>query len=177
MSRLMIVMGSIRPGRTGLPVSLWALDRAEAMGAWQSDLVDLLDFAPLMSEGDVTTLLLRDPDRERWRRRADRAEAVLWVSGSPLGGYSAALATALEHIGGELAGVPFGSVLYGAAGDMTAAAHGLRRASAALGMRAVADPVLINGAAERIEHVAFRSTPQEDLGLRAALDALHSAIG
>ncbi|MGO3885172.1 MAG: NADPH-dependent FMN reductase [Mycetocola sp.] len=174
MARLMIVMGSIRPGRVALPVALWALDRVEISGEWDSDFVDLLDFAPLVSD-DVTP---SGPDPRRaaeiWREHAAQADAVVWVSSDYRGGFSSALAAALDRLGAELVGVPCISVIYGRNADEGAGARALAGAARSLGMVVVADPVIVTSASDRISEVRFMSDEAEDSRLSQALAQLSS---
>ena len=50
MTRLMSIVGSVRPGRIGLPIARWAASHAEQVG-FDVDFVDLAELAlPFMDE-------------------------------------------------------------------------------------------------------------------------------
>lgn len=58
MTKLMIIVGSVREGRVGLPIAEWAREEAEKTGRFDIDFVDLRELAlPFMDEPNHPRLM------------------------------------------------------------------------------------------------------------------------
>lgn len=115
MTRLMIIVGSVRPGRVGLPIAEWVRDRAIAHGGFDVDFVDLLELdLPFMDEPNHPRL--RNYTKQHtidWSARVDAAEAVILVTPEYNHSYSPALKNALDYLSLEWWRKPVGFVSYG----------------------------------------------------------------
>ena len=147
MTTTMIIVGSVRPGRIGLPIAQWVRDRTEAAGH-EVDFVDLAELAlPFMDEpAHPSKRQYTQPHTIAWSERVDAADAVVLVSPEYNHSYSPALKNAIDFLAQEWQGKPFGVVSYGGASGGLRAAAALDQVMTTLGMVRVPVDVAINGA-------------------------------
>jgi NAD(P)H-dependent FMN reductase len=115
MPHLIIIIGSTRPGRAGLPIASWFTERAKAHGAFDVSLVDLavVDL-PLFDEPDHPSLRrYRHRHTKEWSATVDAADAVVMVTAEYNHGPPAALKNAIDYLNQEWAYKPVGFVSYG----------------------------------------------------------------
>ena len=81
MPRLMIVLGSVREGRTGATIAEWVRKAAEADGRFDVDFVDLAELKlPLMDEPNHPRLRqYTKPHTIAWSERVEAADGFLFV--------------------------------------------------------------------------------------------------
>lgn len=115
MPTLQIVIASTRPGRVGLPVGEWFLDRARAHGSFEIDLVDLLELGlPFMDEPNHPRLRQYTKRHTRdWSARVDAADAFVFVTPEYNYGPPASLKNAIDFLHFEWQYKPLGFVSYG----------------------------------------------------------------
>jgi NAD(P)H-dependent FMN reductase len=117
MPKLSVVVASTRPGRVGLPIGQWFLERAKAHGKFDASLVDLKDVGlPLLDEPKHPRL--RDYQHEhtkRWSAIVAASDAFAFVV--PEYNFSAppALLNAIDFLFHEWSCKPAGFVSYGGA--------------------------------------------------------------
>ena len=86
MSRLQIIVGSIRPGRAGDLVVPWVVSRAQAHPAFDVEVLDLRDWPlPTFAEhmgsiGDIRDPSYSEPLVRRWNHKIKEADAFLFVT-------------------------------------------------------------------------------------------------
>src|SRR5258708_39061124 len=99
MARLNIIVASARPGRVGLPVAQWFLDRAVKHGGFEVELVDLAEWKlPFMDEPNHPRLRQYTHQHTRdWSARVERADAVVIVRPADNYGFNAPPKNALGH--------------------------------------------------------------------------------
>jgi len=143
--RLMIIVGSTRPGRAGLPFARWFTGVADDHGAFTTDLADLAEVGlPLLDEPAHPRL--RDYTHEhtrRWSARVDAADAVVMVTPEYNHSFPAPLKNAIDFVFGEWADKPVGFVTYGGASSGTRALVALKPVVTALRMVPVVEAVNI----------------------------------
>jgi NAD(P)H-dependent FMN reductase len=150
MSKLLIVLGSTRPGRIGLPVAQWFTDLAVADSRFQVELVDLAELGlPLLDEPDHPALRRYTTEHARaWSATVESADAVVLVTAEYNWGYPAPLKNALDYLCHEWANKPVGFVSYGGVAAGTRSVQQLRQVTSALRMvtavNAVHIPVVFN---------------------------------
>jgi NAD(P)H-dependent FMN reductase len=155
MARLMIVVGSVRPGRVGLPIAQWVRTAAEAHG-FDVDFADLAEIAlPFMDEPNHPRLRqYTKPHTVAWSERVDAADAFIFVTPEYNHSFSPALKNAIDFVSSEWWRKPVGMVSYGGVSGGTRgitaiepvlAMVGLVRAGAALELPFVSAQ-LANGA-------------------------------
>jgi NAD(P)H-dependent FMN reductase len=168
MPRLLIVIGSTRPGRSGLPIAEWFAGRARGDGRFDVDVADLAEHdLPLLDEphhprlGRYTRQHTRD-----WSAPVEAADAVVLVTPEYNHGYPAALKNALDYLHREWNHKPVGFVSYGGVAAGTRAVQQLKPVVGALKMVAIMEAVNIPFHAQRIGDDG-RFTADEILGQAA----------
>lgn len=115
MTRLMIVVGSVRPVRKGLAIAEWVRDAAIEDGRFDVDFVDLQELAlPFMDEP-------QHPARHQyskahtiaWSERVEAADAFIFVTPEYNWSYSPALKNAMDYLSGEWNRKPLAFISYG----------------------------------------------------------------
>ncbi len=114
MTRIMIVVGSVRPGRIGLPIAQWVRDAAVEAG-FDVDFADLAEIAlPFMDEPNHPRL--RAYTRQHtldWSARVAAAEGFVFVTPEYNHSFSPALKNAIDFLAQEWWRKPVGFVSYG----------------------------------------------------------------
>lgn len=115
MPRLMIVVGSVRPGRIGLPIARWVEAQAEAHSGFEIDFADLGELAlPFMDEPNHPRFRQYTKQHTRdWSARVDAADAFILVSPEYNHSFSPALKNAVDYLSQEWWRKPVGVVSYG----------------------------------------------------------------
>jgi NAD(P)H-dependent FMN reductase len=115
MSTLMIVVGSVRPGRIGLPISRWVEVEAQRHGGFNIDFVDLAELAlPFMDEPNHPRLRQYTQQHTlEWSARVDAADAFIVVTPEYNHSFSPALKNAVDYLSQEWWRKPVGVVSYG----------------------------------------------------------------
>ncbi|MDQ1598007.1 MAG: hypothetical protein QOI70_1431 [Microbacteriaceae bacterium] len=115
MSRLMIIVGSVRPGRIGLPIATWVRDSVAARGDFEIDWVDLAELGlPFMDEPSHPRLRTYTHQHTLdWSARVDAADAILLVTPEYNHSYSPALKNAFDFLMQEWWRKPVAFVSYG----------------------------------------------------------------
>lgn len=173
MSRVMIIIGSVRPGRIGLPVAHWVRDRVEAAGH-EVDLVDLAELnLPFMDEPEFPgKRAYTKPHTIAWSARVEQADAVLLVSPEYNHSYSPALKNAIDYLMLEWQGKPVGVVSYGGASGGLRGAAALDAVLTTIGMVRVPVDVAINGPHAHVADGVFTPDPKHEAALTKQIDAL-----
>jgi NAD(P)H-dependent FMN reductase len=145
MPNLMIIIGSTRPGRVGLPVAEWFAGRAKEHGEFDVTVADLAEIdLPLLDEPNHPRLRQYTREHTRgWSAIVDAADAFVIVSSEYNSGYPAPLKNAIDYLNDEWRGKPVGFVSYGGASAGTRAVQQLKQVVTTLRMLPVADSVSI----------------------------------
>ena len=130
----MIIVGSVRPGRIGLPIAKWVAESAD--GDWAVDLVDLAELnLPFMDEPNHPSV--RQYTKQHtldWSARVDAADAIILVTPEYNHSFSPALKNALDFLSQEWWRKPVGFVSYGGVSGGTRGVVTLEPAITGLGM-------------------------------------------
>jgi NAD(P)H-dependent FMN reductase len=164
----MIIVGSVRPGRIGLPIAEWVRGEVEKTGKFEIDFVDLKELAlPFMDEPAHPRLKqYTQPHTIAWSERVETAEAFIFVTPEYNYSYSPALKNALDFLNQEWWRKPVGFVSYGGVSGGTRGMAGLLPALASLGLVRVGANVELNYAGKQVVDGVFQ--PQEkDLAILA----------
>lgn len=173
--RLLVIIGSVRPGRVGLPVGRWVAERITAEHPEvEVDLADLAEIAlPFMDEPKHPRLREYAHEHTRaWSERVDAAEAVVFVTPEYDHGYAPALKNAIDYLVEEWAYKPYGFVSYGGVSAGTRAAASLASVLAMLGMLRARAAVEIGFPGSRVSDGAFAASENEDSRLDALVGEL-----
>ncbi|MFC5500786.1 NADPH-dependent FMN reductase [Lysinimonas soli] len=160
-TRLMIIIGSVRPGRAGLPIATWVRGRAEAHDGFEVDLVDLAELAlPFMDEPAHPRLhQYTKPHTLAWSARVAAADAFVFVTPEYNHSYAPALKNAIDFLNLEWWRKPVGFVSYGGVSGGTRGVVALDQAINGLGLVKVGANVELSFAGRMIADGVF--TPSE----------------
>jgi NAD(P)H-dependent FMN reductase len=145
MPTLQIIVGSVRPGRVGLPVARWFEKRAKAHGHFDIDFADLAEIGlPFTDEPSHPRLqdYVHDHTKE-WSARVERADAFAWVMPEYNTGMAPALKNALDFLNQEWRYKPVGMVSYGGVSAGTRSSQQAKLTAIELAMFALRTPVAI----------------------------------
>jgi NAD(P)H-dependent FMN reductase len=145
MPKLLIIIASTRPGRVGLPVAEWFLDRARGHAGFELELVDLAVLnLPLLDEPAHPRLRQYTKEHTKaWSSVVDSADAVVMVTAEYNYGYPAALKNAIDYLHHEWRHKPVGFVSYGGVAAGTRSVQQLKQVVTALSLVPVSASVNI----------------------------------
>ncbi|CAN5324418.1 NAD(P)H-dependent oxidoreductase [soil metagenome] len=161
MTKLMIVLSSVRPVRTGEPVTEWVRNSAEATGDFEIDLVDLRELAlPFMDEPNhPMKKQYTKPYTIAWSERVDAADAFIFVTPEYNHSFSPALKNAIDYLNLEWWRKPYGVVSYGGVSGGTRGVTAIEPVFSALGLIRTGAFVELPFAASQVVDGVF--TPSE----------------
>jgi NAD(P)H-dependent FMN reductase len=143
MPKLMIVIGSTRPGRAGISVAEWFIDHARRQGEFDVEVADLAELnLPMLDEpnhprlGQYTHQHTRD-----WSARVDAADAFVFITPEYNHGYPAALKNAIDYLHWEWSDKAVGFVSYGGVAAGTRALQQLKPVVSVLKLLPVSEAV------------------------------------
>jgi NAD(P)H-dependent FMN reductase len=153
MPRLQIVIASTRPGRVGLPVGRWFDGRARAHGAFEVELVDLLELdLPFMDEPNHPRLRQYTKQHTKdWSAKVEAADAFVFVVPEYNYGFTAPLKNAIDFLHSEWQYKPVGFVSYGGIAAGTRAVQMLKQVVTTLKMTPLFEAVSIPFVAQFID--------------------------
>jgi NAD(P)H-dependent FMN reductase len=133
---LQIIVASTRPGRVGYPVAQWIRRAAEEHGAFEVELVDLLEVGlPFMDEPNHPRFQQYEHEHtRRWSETVSRADAFLFVMPEYNYGFNAPLKNAIDFLHVEWQYKPVGLVSYGGVAAGTRAAQMIKQVVTTLKM-------------------------------------------
>ncbi|GAA4607734.1 NAD(P)H-dependent FMN reductase [Actinoplanes octamycinicus] len=174
MPNLMVIIGSTRPGRAGLPIGQWFADFAGKHSGFDVQVADL---------AEIDLPLLADPHHPRlkkyvhqhtwdWSAKVESADAFVIVTPEYNYGYPAAVKNALDHLSQEWAYAPVGFVSYGGIAAGTRAVQQLKQVVTTLRMLPVFESVNIPFHAPQIADGVFTPSTATEDAATAMLDEL-----
>jgi NAD(P)H-dependent FMN reductase len=145
MPRLLIIVGSTRPGRAGLPIAEWFVAEARRHGGFDVEVADLAEIGlPLYDEPNHPRLRQYQHDHTKaWSRIVDGADAVVFVTPEYNYGYPASVKNAIDYLHEEWRDKPVGFVSYGGVAAGTRAVQQLKQVLTTLRMVPVVESVNI----------------------------------
>jgi NAD(P)H-dependent FMN reductase len=176
MPKLLTIIASTRPGRVGLPVGKWFMDRARAHGGFELELVDLYELdLPLLDEPNHPRLQkYTKVHTQAWSSTVDSADAVVMVTAEYNYGYPAALKNAIDYLHHEWRYKPVGFVSYGGVAAGTRAVQQLKQVVGALQLFPVASAVNIPFVTQFLDD--DRVIQANDVMVKAAADMLDELL-
>jgi NAD(P)H-dependent FMN reductase len=174
MPRLTVIIGSTRPGRAGLPIAHWFVDRARRHGGFEVEVADLADIdLPMMDEPHHPRLRKYTKEHTKeWSARIERADAVVFVTPEYNYGYPAAVKNAIDYLHDEWRDKPVGFVSYGGVAAGTRAVQQLKQVVTTLRMVPVVEAVNIPFHTQFIEDGTVHANDTMDKSADAMLDEL-----
>ncbi|HEY8588578.1 MAG TPA: NAD(P)H-dependent oxidoreductase [Naasia sp.] len=174
MTRVMVIVGSARPGRIGLPIGRWV---ERELGRFEDVDIDFVDLGelrlPLMDEPNHPRLRRYTHEHTlEWSRRVEAADAFVLVAPEYNHSYSPALKNALDYLSAEWRRKPVAFVSYGGVSAGTRGVAALKPVLAALGLVHTQATVEINFPGNLLEGEVFGATESLQTRLDGALEEL-----
>lgn len=171
---LLVVIGSTRPGRVGLPVATWFADRARTHGAFEVRVADLAEIdLPLLDEPFHPRLQRYQHDHTKaWSATVGAADAFAFVAPEYNHGIAAPLKNALDYLSVEWRQKPAGLVSYGGVSAGLRAASQLKQVLAALQVVPVGASVSIPFVGQKLEDGALVANEIMEKAAATMLDDL-----
>lgn len=170
MAHVMIVVGSVRPGRIGLPIAEWVRSRVEEAGH-EVDFADLKELAlPFLDEPSHP--IKRDYQHAHtraWSARVEAADALIFVTPEYNHSYSPALKNAIDYLYTEWQAKPVGFVSYGGQAGGLRGVNSIEPVLSSVGLVKVPTEVALSGAAKQVHDGAFAAEERQANGLDALI--------
>jgi NAD(P)H-dependent FMN reductase len=163
MPTLMIIVGSVRPGRVALPIAQWVRSAADADERFDVDFVDLAELGlPFMDEPQhPAKKQYTKPHTLAWSARVDAADAFILVSPEYNHSYSPVLKNALDFLSLEFKHKPVGLVSYGGVSGGSRAGAALDPVLTTIGLVKIGTNLEINFVGKRVVDGAFEPDEKE----------------
>jgi len=171
---LEVVVASTRPGRVGLPVALWATERAKSHGAFDVEFVDLLEVnLPMMNEPNHPRFRqYTKAHTKAWSATVDRADAFVFVVPEYNYGCAPAIVNALDYLYHEWCYKPVGFVSYGGVSAGTRGVQMLKQVVTTLKLVPLPEAVSIPFVQQFLEDGALSPNETMEEAINAMLDEL-----
>jgi NAD(P)H-dependent FMN reductase len=160
MPQLLVVIASTRPGRVGLPVADWFVEKARTVGGFEVKVCDLKEVGlPLMDEPNHPVMGNYTKDHTRaWSAMVDAADAFVFVMPEYNYAMTAPLKNALDYLAREWHYKPAGLVSYGGISGGLRAAQMVKQVLTTLKMMPIPEAVAIPIVREHIVEGRFQPT-------------------
>lgn len=177
----MILVGSVRPGRIGLPIAEWVRGEVERDGRFDIDFADLAEIdLPFMDEPNHPRLRrYTQPHTFAWSERVDAADAFIFVTPEYNHSFAPALKNAFDYLLQEWLRKAVGFVSYGGVSAGTRGVVAIDPALITAGLVKTGANVEIPFASTMIQDGVFTPTEKETAILEkmiAELEALAGAL-
>jgi NAD(P)H-dependent FMN reductase len=173
-NKVMIVVGSVRPGRIGLPIAQWVRGQVEEHTDWDVDFADLADLdLPTMNEPNHPRLRQYTFDHTRaWSERVDAADAFIFVAPEYNHSFSSALKNALDYLSQEWWRKPVAFVSYGGVSAGTRGVSAMSPVLQSLGLVRTGANVELPFAGGQVQSGVFQAGEKESAIILKVLDEL-----
>lgn len=169
--RLLVVIGSVRPGRQGDRWGDWVADVAREHGGWDVEVADLAEIAlPLFDEPNhPRTGTYTHEHTKAWSKTVGAADAFVFVTPEYNYSFPASLKNALDYLALEWKDKAAGVVSYGGISGGLRAAQQLAPVLGALGLRTPQGSVAIPFSAQYLTDDGGVEAPEQTLGSATAM--------
>jgi NAD(P)H-dependent FMN reductase len=171
---LRIIVGSVRPGRVGLPVAEWFEKVAASDGRFDVTLLDLAEIdLPLMDEPEMPGRRQYEHEHtKRWSALVEPADAYVLVAPEYNAGPAPALKNAFDYLYHEWGYKPVGFVSYGGVSGGMRGAQALKPNLLQFSMMPVPEGVVIPFVGSMVDGGVFTPTEPVEQGAASLLDSL-----
>lgn len=174
MSKLSIIIGSTRPGRVGLPIAQWFVERAKLHGKLDVAVLDLKEInLPLLDEPHHPRLANYQHEHTKaWSRLVKESDAFVFVA--PEYNFSAppALLNAIDYVYHEWAYKAAGFVSYGGQSGGIRSVQMLKQTLLSMKVVGITESVVIPFFSQHLEDGAFKGTEAHEKAATTMLDEL-----
>ncbi|MCO5175442.1 MAG: NAD(P)H-dependent oxidoreductase [Thermomicrobiales bacterium] len=172
--RLLVVIGSTRPGRIGLPIGQWFTVQAEAHGGFDVEVADLAEInLPLLDEPAHPRL--RQYTRQHtkdWSAKVEASDAFVFVTPEYNHAPPAPLINAIDYLNAEWAYKPVSFVSYGGVSGGTRSVAILKQIVSVLKMVPLAEMVNLSFVAQFMKDGELHPNDVTEGAATTMLDAL-----
>lgn len=135
MAKVMILVASVREGRTGYPIAKW-VERELSTRDVEIDFADLKEIdLPFMDEPNHPAMQQYTKEHTKaWSKRVAEADAFIWVTPEYNHSFTASLKNAIDYLVHEWRGKSVAFVSYGGSSSGTRGVAGLGETVGFLGM-------------------------------------------
>ncbi len=171
---LQVIVASTRPRRVGRSVADYIVERFNAHGGFEIEVVDLAEVnLPLLDEPHHPRLGRYEHEHTKaWSATISRGDAYLIVMPEYNHSFNAALKNALDYLNAEWRGKPVAVASYGGVSGGTRAASAITEVLVTLGMIVSNVAVAIPMVQSHLSDGRFIGYPQVD----QAIEATHTAL-
>ena len=176
MLKLDVIIASTRPGRAGLPIGTWFLERAKEHARFDVALADLKEVnLPFLDEPKHPRLKQYEHEHTKaWSARVEAADAFVIVTPEYNFGSPPALVNALDYLYTEWSYKPAAFVSYGGISGGTHSVVMTKQLLCALKMVPIVEAVSIPFFSNHMsKEGAFAGTESLEKAANAMLDELH----
>ena len=177
MSRLGVVIASVREGRVGFPIANWFAEQARRHAKFDIDVVDLKEIdLPVFAERNHPRLGQYENERQKaWAARVASLDAFAFVTPEYNFSVSPALLNAFDYLYAEWHYKPAAFVSYGGISGGLRAVQMAKQALSALRVVVIPEAVNIPFVAQLVDRAAgtFKANEQHEKSAVALLDELH----
>ena len=170
----MVVIGSTRPGRVGLPIGNWFNEHARTDGRFEVVLADPAEInLPLMDEPNHPRLRQYAHQHTRdWSTRVEEADAFVFICAEYNHGMTAPLKNAIDYLSQEWSYKPVGFVSYGGVSGGIRAVQMLKQIVSILRMVPIADSLPIPFVQQFLNDGHFQPTDIHETAATSMLEEL-----
>ncbi len=174
MSKLNIIVGSTRPGRLGIAVANWFVERARSHGHFELELVDLAAVnLPMLDEPKHPSLREYEHVHTRaWSATVASADAFVFVTPEYNHGAPAPLVNAIDYLVHEWSYKPAAFVSYGGISGGTRSAEMTRQLLGAVKVVVIPEAVNIPFIFNTVKDGVYLGGPSPDHAAQIVLDEL-----
>jgi NAD(P)H-dependent FMN reductase len=179
MVKLAVVIASTRPGRAGLPIGTWFVERARKDGRFDVEIADLKELdLPLLDEPKHPRFAQYEHAHTKaWSAFVKRMDAYVFVTPEYNYGPAPALVNALDYLYAEWHYKPAGFVSYGGVSGGMRSVQMTKQVVSALKMVALAEGVAITSYVNHMKEDVFVPTEAHDKAAKTVLDELQRWSG
>ncbi len=176
--RIAVILGSTRPGRRGEAVARWVLERAQARGDVQYDLIDLADYPlPHLDEANPPSFRQYEGEHTKaWSSLIDQYDGYVFVTPEYNASISGVLKNAIDYLYGEWNDKAAAFVSYGAGGGHRAVQQ-LRTIAAELQLAGVRQSLNFSLFFDFEQFTTFTPGPHNEPAVEAMFSQLEAWAG
>jgi NAD(P)H-dependent FMN reductase len=174
MSLLKIVITSTRPGRAGLPIGTWFVERARAHAGFEIEVVDLAEInLPFIDEREHPRFKRYEHEHtQKWSRSVEAADAFVFVVPEYDYGMPATLLNALHLLFSEWHYKAVGFVSYGGISGGVRSVQMSKQVITSLKMMPLPEAVTIPFFNKQMENGVYKGEKMQEDASKVMLDEL-----
>ena len=173
--KLLVIVGSTRPGRVGRPIADWVIEQAGQHGGFEVELADLAEIdLPLFDEPvHPSQGRYQHQHTKDWSAQVAAADAFVYVMPEYNHSYNAALKNAIDYLNREWAYKPVGLVSYGGVSGGIRSVQATKLMLTSLKVMPIPEAVTIPFFFKMMNEGVFNGSEELEKAIPSMLDELH----